>query len=152
MKTKMDYHREAVKKADELIREYQLDMDTRLDLLSVFKKMKVPMKIVPRIEFKFFSAEGVLEIPSYEFLNHPCNRVDVIFQWAERLAPKNVIPAWYYGIQMAFAYEFLIPFTELRAFLKERPMATPLDVSEYFKVPSLFAVQRLDLFEEEVSE
>ena len=129
-----------------------VDIDTRLDLLSTFKKMKVPMKIVPSIEFKFFSADGVLEIPSYEFLNHPCNRVDVIFQWAERLAPKNVIPAWYYGIQMAFAYEFLIPFTELRAFLKERPKATPLDVAEYFKVPSLFAAQRWDLFEEEVSE
>lgn len=151
MKTKFDYYNDAVHKADELIRDYHLDLDTRLHLISAFKAMKVPMEIVPAIEFNFFSAEGVLQVPDRSFFYSPCNRVDVIFQFAKRWVPNNVIPAWSYGIQMAFTYEFLIPFTELRSFLKEKPSATPCDVADYFKVPVLFAAQRLDKYEEEVS-
>lgn len=151
MKTKFDYYQEAAHRADDLIRKYKLDVDTRRDLIATFKRMKVPMRIEPKVEFKFFTEDGILQVPNRAFFYSPCNRVTIIYQYAERWRPKDVIPAWSYGIQMAFAHEFLIPFSELRDFLEERPHATPLDVADYFLVSSLFAAERMDKFEEEVS-
>lgn len=151
MKTKMDYHEEAARKADELIRTYHLTLAVRSDLLSVFKTMGISVSIVPTVEFNYFTTEGTVEIPNKPFLDSPCNRVDVVYKWAARFAPKNVIPAWYYGIQMAFAYEFLMPQNEVRAYLKERPHASVADIAMYFNVSKLFAAERLDKYEEEVS-
>lgn len=151
MKTKMDYYDDAAKKADELIRTYNLTLDVRSDLLSVFKAMGIPVGIDPHVEFNFFTPDGAVKIPGKSFLDSPCNRVEVVYKWAARWLPKNIVPAWSYGIQMSFAYEFLMPHKEVRAYLKERPKASVEDVAMYFNVSKLFAAERLDKYEEEVS-